>query len=158
MVDGRWNTCSAKAGQNLVGDQLRAMAAGNCRDTAKPACWLRDHASRALNERLNHHRCVRISAPCLRSKLLLDLSDAFPIAPASIPGIPALRLRAIERTPVAIGRHHPVRFEKQPRVSPVKQFNVAEADRTHGVAVIRVRERQKSWLLAPTGAAGDFIG
>ena len=40
----------------------------------------------------------------------------------------------------------------------MKQFDVTEANRTDRVAVIRARERQKSWLLAPTSSAGEFIG
>ena len=52
----------------------------------------------------------------------------------------ALRFRAVERAAVAIRRHHGVRLEKQSRVGFVKQIDVAEADRAHGVAVIRAAE------------------
>src|ERR1043165_9357798 len=99
------------------------MAPGNFRDSPKPSCRLRDHAGGALNQRLDHHRGIGISALRSCRKFLLDLADAFPTALAINPSVGALRLRAIEWAPVTIRRHHLVRFESQPRVSPMKQLD-----------------------------------
>ena len=117
------------------------MRSRNVRDLAQPARGLRNHPRCALHERFKHKTSVRVSAFLLGGKLLLDLADAFPVALAIFPRIGALGLRAVERTTVAIGRHHVISLEQQTGVSLMKQSNAAERNGSHSIAVIRTFER-----------------
>ena len=127
---------AAKGGHHFVGNQLGAVAAGDFRHPAQPAGRLRDHAGRALDERLKNKRGVGIALLFPRGEFLLHFSNAFPMAFAVFPGVGPLRLGAVEGAAIAVGGHDLAGFEKQAGVTSVKQINVAEADRPDGVAVI----------------------
>src|SRR5439155_995934 len=149
---------SAKPRHHLVRNQLRAIAARNVGHPAQPTHGLRNHSRRALNQRLHDHCGVGIAAFFPGGESLFHLADALPFAPAVLARVGALGFRSIERATIAIRRHRRVRFEQQSSVRFMKQIDVTQTDRAHGVAVIGAVEREKLWLFAATRTAGGFVG
>ena len=71
---------------------------------------------------------------------LLDFADTFPVALAVVTGVGALGLGAIERAAVAVRRHDLITLEQESGICFVKKVHVPQADRSHGVAVVRARQ------------------
>ena len=135
------------------------MAARNFRHAPQPAIGLWNHAGGTLHSRFKHEGGVGISLFLLRGKFLFHLADTFPPAAAIIAGVGAFGLGAVERTTVAIRRHHLIGWKQHSAVSFVKQINVAERDCADGVAVIRAGERKEAGLHRFTARApGKFVG
>ena len=138
---------ASEPSHHLVCDELRAMPARQIRHLPQPARGLRNHPRRALHQRLEDKRRVRFPALFPRRKFLLHLPHALPVTLAIFARVLPLRRGAVERTAIAVRRHHWVGFEQHPAVGFVEEINMAEAHRANRVAVIRALERKKPGLL-----------
>src|SRR6202142_2923170 len=120
VADRRYSTGPAKSGHHLVRNEQGAVCPGNVGGSAQPARWLRNHARRALHQRLKHKRRVGIPFFLLGRELLFNLADAFPMALPIFARVGAFRLRAVEWAAVKIRRHDLVGLEQQSGITPVK--------------------------------------
>ena len=119
---------------------------------------MRNHSCRTLHQRLEDKGRVRVAPLLLGLELPLELPNTFPVALPVVARVGAVGLGAIERTPIAIGRHHLVGLEEQARVSLVKQIDVAKGYSAHRVAVVSALQGEELWLLAAARAARKFVG
>ena len=149
---------AAKAGHHFIRDQQRPMTACDVRGLPQPPAWLRNHSRRALHERFKHKCRVGIALFLLRRKFLFHQPHAFPGTFPVLARILPFRLRAIERTTIAIRRHHLVRGEQHPAIRLVKQIHMTERHRADGVAVVRAIQGKKPGLgFFAARPAGKFI-
>ncbi len=152
------NSGAAKARHDFVGNELRAVAAGDGSRAAQPAGRLRNHPCGALHERLKNESHIRIAFALLRRELPFNEVQTLVIAAPVFTGVGALGLGAIERAAIAVRRHDLVGLEEQARVGLVKKVNVAEPDRADGVAVVGAFKGKKARTLRTASAAGESVG
>ena len=140
-VAGKDRAGPAKAGHHFIGDQERAVSAGEIGGAMQPARGLRDHAGGALHQRLEN-KCGVSDCPFFSARrIFFRLDQCIPNAPAVFAGVGAFGFGAVERAAITIGRGHAVAFEKQTAVGPMKEINMPQADRADGVAMIRAAQR-----------------
>ena len=149
---------ASEGGEDFVGDQEGVVGAGDLGDASEPAVGLRDHPGGTLDAGLENESGIGSALFRGAREPVLDLINAFPVAPTIGASVGAFRFGAIERATVTVGSHDLVGFEEQARIGAMEQIDVAEADGANGVAVVSTGQGKEPGFGKAPGAAGELVG